>query len=181
MFWLIIAAVLVVIEAATVQLVCIWFTIGSVLAAIASFAGAPFWLQLLIGLIASIAVLIVGRPLLLEKVLVRKQPTNADRLLGQYGVVTEEINNLRQTGRVSADGQSWKAVSERGEIVPEGAPVGILFIDGVKLVVRPLPHQRPPEPPKAEPAPAPENHEAQSPSELYTTPDIPDAPSLDRE
>lgn len=186
LIWLIIAGTLIFIEATTVQLVCIWFAIGSLFAALASFVGAPFWLQLLVCLVSSIAVLIVGRPLLLDKLQKNKQPTNADRLIGQCGVVKEEINNLKQVGRVSVSGLDWSARSEYGEIIPAGTPVGILRIDGVKLIVQPILQQQPvaPEAPVEQ---APEQLSAMDrvlssetrPEELYTVPNLPDAPEID--
>lgn len=137
--WLIIAVVLCVIEGATIQLVCVWFACGSLFAMLASFIGAPVWLQMLIFLVSSIAVLIVGRPILLEKIKPKREATNADRVVGQVGLVLEEIDNLRQTGRVSANGLDWSARSEGGERIPEGTQVVVRRIEGVKLIVWPLP------------------------------------------
>lgn len=188
--WLIIAGTLVFIEATTVQLVCIWFAVGSLFAALAAFVGAPFWLQLLVCLISSIAVLIVGRPLLLDKLQKNRQPTNADRLIGQYGVVKQEIDNLKQTGRVSASGLDWSARSEYGEIIPPETPVLILRIDGVKLIVQPY-YQGQEQP--GRPAPAGEEAPGQpepsvmdqvlapqtQPEEIYGVPDLPDAPDIE--
>lgn len=137
-FWLVVSVILFVIEGATVQLVCIWFAIGALFAVLASFVGAPVWLQLLIFLISSVGVLIVGRPLLMDKLVRRKEPTNADRVIGQVGVVLERVDNVEQTGRVSANGLDWIARSERGEIIPEKTRVLVKYIDGVKLIVEPI-------------------------------------------
>ena len=137
-FWIILAAVLVVIEGSTVQLVCIWFAIGSLFAMFAAMLGLQLWAQLLIFLVSSVAVLIVGRPFLAKKLSVRRESTNADRVIGQQGLVLETIDNLRQMGRVSANGLDWTARSENGEVIPEGARVRVLRIDGVKLIVCPI-------------------------------------------
>ncbi len=174
--WLILAAGLVILESLTVELVCIWFAVGSLLAALAAYVGAAFWLQLLICLVTSIAVLIVGRPLLLDKVTVRRQATNADRVVGQLGMVTQRIDNLQQTGRVSANGLDWAARSEYGDAIPQGVPVEVLRIDGVKLIVRPVN----PYPPEEEKTQEQEAYvSAQKFSHLYTTPDVTPPPSLD--
>lgn len=136
--WIVVAAVLFVVETVTYQLVCIWFALGAVLAMIAAWLGAPVWLQFLVFLAASLVVLYFGRPLLKKKLKVKKSATNADRVIGQVGVVKEEINNELQTGRVSANGFDWTARSAGGEIVPAGSRVVAERIDGVKLIVRPL-------------------------------------------
>jgi len=137
-FWLVLSVVLFVIEGTTVQLVCIWFAAGALFAMLASFVGAPVWLQLLIFLISSIGVLIVGRPFLMDKLVRRREPTNADRVIGQVGIVLEQVDNVEQTGRVSANGLDWTARSERGEIIPEKSRVLVKYIDGVKLIVEPI-------------------------------------------
>jgi len=137
-FWLVLSVVLFVIEGTTVQLVCIWFAVGALFAMLASFVGAPVWLQLLIFLISSIGVLIVGRPFLMDKLVRRREPTNADRVIGQVGIVLEQVDNVEQTGRVSANGLDWTARSERGEIISEKSRVLVKYIDGVKLIVEPI-------------------------------------------
>ena len=137
-FWLVLSVVLFVIEGTTVQLVCIWFAAGALFAMLASFVGAPVWLQLLIFLISSIGVLIVGRPFLMDKLVRRREPTNADRVIGQVGIVLERVDNVEQTGRVSANGLDWTARSERGEIISEKSRVLVKYIDGVKLIVEPI-------------------------------------------
>lgn len=176
MFWLVVALVLCIIEGMTVQLVCIWFAVGAVFASLASFVGAAFWLQLLICLVVSVAVLIVGRPLLLERLTPKKHATNADRVIGTLGVVKEEIDNLRQSGRVSANGLDWTARSEMGEIIPVNATVVVARIDGVKLIVRPAEEYGES---KEQPLPEQSGRDAakapRSPEEVYDTPKIPEA------
>ena len=177
LLWLLLAAVLIVVESATVELVCIWFAVGALLAAIATYLGAAFWLQLLICLLTSLAVLVVGRPLLLDKLTVRRQATNADQVVGQLGMVTQRIDNLQQTGRVSANGLDWAARSENGQPIPQGMPVEVLRIEGVKLIVRPV-NPFPPEEKKEEGAKVSSAAHGARPS-IYTTPDLPPPPSLD--
>ncbi|MGI6403229.1 MAG: NfeD family protein [Oscillospiraceae bacterium] len=178
LIWLILAAGLIIVESMTVQLVCIWFAVGSLLAAMASYVGAAFWLQLLICLLSSLAVLIVGRPLLLDKLTVRRQATNADQVVGQLGMVTQRIDNLQQTGRVSANGLDWSARSEGGQAIPQGMPVEVLRIDGVKLIVRPVNPFPPEEEKAAQEMQAPPASQGTT-SQLYTAPDMPAPPALD--
>lgn len=177
LFWLIVALILCIIEGMTVQLVCIWFAAGSLFACLAAFVGAPFWLQMLVCLVVSVAVLIVGRPLLLERVTPRKQATNADRVIGTYGIVKEEIDNLRQSGRVSANGLDWTARSEMGEVIPAQTTVIVSRIDGVKLIVRPAEELRDTMAPAQQPTDETDEKVKVTalPTEVYATPEIPDA------
>ena len=136
--WIILAAVLVVIELETMQLVCLWFAVGALFAAFASYAGAPVTLQLLIFLVCSVVAFVVGRPLLVDKITPKRQAvTNVERIIGQTGTVQQEIDNAKEEGRVDAGGLSWAARSESGEAIAPGVSVTVLRIDGVKLIVRP--------------------------------------------
>ena len=137
-FWLIVAVVLFVIEGAPVQLICLWFAVGAVITVPVSAMGAPVWVQLLVFLLASIAVLVVGRPIVTKKLNRERVPTNAEMVIGQTGVVKQDIDNIRGTGRVNANGLDWTARSlQDGMVIPEGNHVRAVRIEGVKLIVEP--------------------------------------------
>lgn len=136
--WLILAIILFVVEGVTVQLVCIWFAAGSLVAMIASFFGAPFIVQLALFIVTSLAVLYFARPLVKKSLTPKKTATNADMVIGKTGVVLEEINNTLQVGRVSANGLDWSARSEDDSVISVHTQVTVLAIDGVKLIVKPL-------------------------------------------
>lgn len=135
-FWLVAAVVLAVVEAATTSLVTIWFAGGAVLAMLCSWAGIGYAGQLAVFVIGSLVLLLLTRPLA-KRVLHRDgQPTNADRIIGQKGVVTEELNQLSGTGRITVMGQSWAAVSEDGAIIDSEEQVVVTGIQGVKAIVK---------------------------------------------
>ena len=137
LFWLVAAVILFVIEALTVNLVCIWFACGALLAMITAFFGVPFYAQLPIFLIASVAVLFAWRPWLKKKIVPKKTATNADMVIGQTGIVLEAIDNVAEAGRVSAGGLSWSARSADGSAIPAQETIVVKSIDGVKLIVEP--------------------------------------------
>ena len=137
-FWLVAMIALFVIEAATVNLVTIWFAVGALAALISSLAGGPLWLQIAIFIIATVATLIPTRTLAKKYFNKSKhQPTNADMVIGQPCTVTEEINNLAGTGAAKCLGKEWSARSESGETIAKGETVTAIAIEGVKLIVRP--------------------------------------------
>lgn len=137
LIWIIVAAALFIIEGATTQLVGIWFAVGAVIAIFPAILGAPPWLQLLVFLISSIVFLFAIRPVLRDKLAVKKQPTNADMVVGKTGIVLEEIDNLKGAGRVSAMGLTWTARSEEDGVIAKDTRVLVKRIDGVKLIVVP--------------------------------------------
>lgn len=137
--WLIVAVALFIVEMVTYQMVCVWFSFGALLAIIPGGLNAPLWVQLLVFLLASIAFLLFVRPIVRERVTPRKSATNADRVIGQVGVVKETVDNIQQTGRVHANGLLWTARSTDDRVViPEGSRVLAVHIDGVKLIVQPI-------------------------------------------
>jgi len=64
--------------------------------------------------------------------------TNQDALIGQSGITTQEINNKQNTGRVSIDGDDWKAKTENNETIKIGTTIKVVSIDSIILIVEPL-------------------------------------------
>lgn len=133
--WLMAAVVFGIFEAVTIQLVAIWFAVGALAALVPALLGGPFWLQFVTFAAASALSLAMTRPLVAKVLRVKKTPTNADRLIGMVGVVTETICNVEERGRVLVDGASWSARSEDGEPVEEAEHVVVKGIKGVKVIV----------------------------------------------
>ena len=134
--WLVIAVVLGIFEAATVALVSIWFAIGAVAAMVPAYFNAPFWVQILVFILVSALCFVFTRPFFKKIIRVNKQPTNVDRLVGQEGVATDDIENIECRGKVFISGLTWSARSEAGELIPPGAVVTVKKIAGATLVVR---------------------------------------------
>lgn len=134
--WLVIAVVLGIFEAATVALVSIWFAIGAVAAMVPAYFNAPFWVQILVFILVSALCFVFTRPFFKKIIKVNKQPTNVDRLVGQEGVATDDIENIECRGKVFISGLTWSARSETGELIPQGAVVTVKKIEGATLVVK---------------------------------------------
>lgn len=133
--WLILAVALGVAEAATTQLVAIWFCLAALCSMIGALCGVPIGWQIGIFVLVSFLLLLATRPFVKKVLRVRRVRTNADMVEGGEGLVTESIDNLRGVGRVEAIGLDWSARSESGEKISAGQKVRVLRIDGVKLIV----------------------------------------------
>ena len=134
--WLILMVLFMIIEAAVPGLVSIWFAIGALAALLSALIGAPIWLQVLWFILVSLLSLWLTRPLVKKYVNSRVQPTNADALIGQDGVVTEAIDNIKSQGAVKICGQVWSArTADEALSVPVDTVVKVLRIEGVKLIV----------------------------------------------
>lgn len=123
-------------EAVTAQLVSIWFVIGSVAALVSALLGASLTVQIIIFFAVSILALVITRPLVKKFIVPKKQRTNADRVLGQTGIVVEEVNNLKATGQVKVDGKIWSAKAADNSLIACDNKVLIEQIQGVKLIVK---------------------------------------------
>ena len=134
--WLMLLVALVAGEAITVGLTFIWFAAGALGGLLVSVLGGAVWLQVVVFLIVSAVTLVLVRPAAAKLLTPGISPTNADRVLSQIALVTEEIDNIAETGQVKLFGQVWTARSESGEVIPAQSRVRILRIEGVKVFVR---------------------------------------------
>ncbi len=135
--WLALLIGFVVLEAVTVQLICIWFAAGSLAAMVVSLLGGVLWLQLLVFFVVSIALFALLWPLAKKHLKPKLVATNVDALVGKICKVTEAIDPL-EGGRVKVGDVTWSARCETGESIPAGAQVEILKIQGAKVFVVPV-------------------------------------------
>ena len=132
-FWLILVIVLTIVELATVNLLSVWFVISGIVAMILSFFIDDVAIVSTVFALLGILLLFTTRPLLKKYLPRQRVRTNADRIIGMCGVVTEEIKK-NSVGEVKVDGKKWSAISNSK--IPVGSEVIIEAIDGVKVVVR---------------------------------------------
>ncbi len=138
--WVTLIIALLFLEGITAQIVSIWFVFGALAAFIVSLiAPGSTTLQVVLFLVLSVATLIAARPFV-SRVLLRKkaEATNADRVIGQTAIVTQEINNGEGVGLVNVAGQIWSARTVDQSVVAAGTVVQVMSIQGVKLMVLPV-------------------------------------------
>ena len=145
--WGIIFAVAVIAELATFQLVTIWFAAGALAAFIAAAMGASPLVQGILFTMISVLLLAVTRPLLQRLQVKDVLPNNADAEVGKPGILTEDIDPVKDTGRVRIGGVNWRARTEDGSPLPKDTAVRITKIEGTTAFVQP----REPEQPEATP------------------------------
>lgn len=130
--------IFVIAESVSAQLVSIWFAAGSLVSLIVSLFTDSILIQLTAFVVVSVLLLIFTRPILRKFILKKHEATNADAFIQKEGIVLEAIDNIRNTGRIKADGLSWAAQSETGIIIPENTKIIIVRIQGVTAFVKPL-------------------------------------------
>lgn len=138
-YWLIGAAVLLLIEIGTVSLTSIWFAGGAIAAAIASALGLSMILQVAVFIVVSIVLLVLTRPAAVKLLNSKIEKTNADALVGRKCRVAATIDPTVPSGTIIINDVEWSARPVDGEsVILEGTEVTIWEISGVKLMVEPV-------------------------------------------
>ena len=137
--WLGVVVMAIAAEAATADLIAIWIIPSALVSLILAVIDVPLWLQVVVFLVLVAAFLVLSKTLLRKYL--KKRPneiTNADALIGQTAIVTENLDNLAQSGAVRVNGLEWSARSVDDSIkLEKGTLVVIRRINGVKLICEP--------------------------------------------
>ena len=140
--WLVSLIAFLIAEALTVNLVTIWFALGSVVAMIASLSGLQVLEQWLLFTLVSCVGLVVFLLILKPRFDKKKNTetrTNADRIIGAEGVVTAVNPSDLNRGRILVLGQDWAAETQSSDLsLAEGDRVIVEEIQGVRALVRKL-------------------------------------------
>jgi membrane protein implicated in regulation of membrane protease activity len=134
--WIAIAAFFVVAEIFHMGFFLLWFGVGAAVAGILSLLGFGMGWQLLSFIVVSAVLFAVSRRF--AERFTKKQPPGigADRFIDKKGVVIEEINNLKNTGRVRIGKDEWRADSDTGEVISPGQTVEVIKVEGTHLIVK---------------------------------------------
>lgn len=137
--WLLLLVGFIILEAATTQLICIWFAGGSLAALICSLCNLNTTVQMCVFVIVS-ALLLVFTKKFVDKLKSRSETkTNVDALIGEAAIVIDDISNLDAKGSVKLRGIEWSARSSDGNPISANTHVTVKEIDGVKLIVDKIP------------------------------------------
>ena len=137
--WLALMIVFLVVEAACpLHLVSVWFAVGSLVAALVGMLSGPLWLQVVLFLVVSGALLALLFPLVRKYLNPHLENTNVDSVIGTEGYVTAPIDNMAATGQVKLGGMEWTARSTDGHPIEAGTLVQVDKIGGVKVFVSPV-------------------------------------------
>lgn len=64
----------------------------------------------------------------------RPMTLSSDSLVGRIGLVTRDVNPGNIRGKVKIESEIWSATSDK--VIPEGAKVEVVRVQGVKVIVR---------------------------------------------
>lgn len=137
MTWIIIFIATIIFELITSVLVSLSFSVGAVGAFILLKCGASLPVQIITFLVVSGLSIWILKPLrerFLKKNIIK---TNVDAIIGEVGVVVEEISDtLQPYGAVRVKGLVYTALSQDEQPIQKGTKIIVERVDGVKLIVR---------------------------------------------
>ena len=136
--WLGLMVLFLVIEAATVTMVSLWFAGGALAALAVAALDGSFAVQIIAFALVSTVMLALLRPMARKHFTPKLTKTNVDSVIGTEGYVTSDIDNVAATGTVKLGAMEWTARSATGEKISTGTLVKVEKIEGVKAFVTPV-------------------------------------------
>lgn len=126
----------IIAEAATQELVSIWFSLGSIVALILSFF-APFWVEIVAFVLVSFISLIATRPLVNKFMARTERYTNSDEVIGQRYKAESDITKF-EGGEIKINGILYKAILMENieDTILKDSTVEVVAFKGNKVVVK---------------------------------------------
>ncbi len=134
--WFVIFIGLIVLEILTADVLTVWFMPGALICVILASLDIGVPIQIAVFFLLSGIMLVLSKTVF-KKYLVKgkKEKTNIDLIIGEIGIVTEDIDNVEAKGAVKVHFQLWTARSaDSAVLIKAGERVKIKAVEGVKLI-----------------------------------------------
>ena len=136
-WWMYAAILLFILELFTPGFILACLGVGAVTASFLAYIGFNLDTQLIGFGVTTLLSLFIIRPMLYKKGAAQdKIKTNTDALINRTARVTEEINWEVNSGRVSIDGDVWRAKSSSEEIIIVNEQVIVESIESTIVTVK---------------------------------------------
>ncbi len=138
--WIIVALALFIVEIFTPTFFAASIGIGCLFAGLGALVGLGTELQVLLFCVGGLLSFFLARPLMMKYAYNNSEDikTNNHALIGKVGLVSSDIDQALNQGRVAIDGDDWKAVSHDGSPIAAGTRVEVLKVDSIVLTVKPV-------------------------------------------
>lgn len=138
LIWMAVAAVFIIGEIFTLGFFLLWFGIGAAVAGILAIFGlGGSWQWGAFAVVSGVLFVLSRR---FAERFSKKQPPGigADRFIDKKGVVLEEVDNIKNSGRIRMGKEEWRAESDTGEVILVGKMVEVTRLVGTHVVVKTL-------------------------------------------
>ncbi len=139
--WLIVAAVLMVVELITGFIASFCLAVGALVASVCGMAGLGIEAQL-IAMVAGVVLSFIFLAPLVNRIRKGRKAhredynSNMNALIGREAVVEREIPADGGLGRMRIDGDSWQIRGADGEAIGHGRRVKVVGYDSIILIVK---------------------------------------------
>ncbi len=135
LIWLVVAGVMVGLEVATLTLVLGMAAVGAVAALGVALLGGAAWLQMLVFIVVTLAMLLVVRPVARRHTTTPHElRTGTAALVGQKAQVLDPVD--ADSGRIRLAGEVWSARSFNPRtVIDRGKHVHVVQIEGATALV----------------------------------------------
>lgn len=136
LIWTLICVLALILEVSSGTFYLMCFALGAACSIVVTLFSTPFWLQVLVFVIASVISVFCVRPFVLRYLhpVHSDRLSNADALIGREGIVIEAIRPDRD-GYVKVDGDEWRAVAKDGGSIAKGERVRIVARESIIVTV----------------------------------------------
>ena len=138
--WTIAGIILIIAEMLTYTFFAGSFAVAALITAWISSKAVGLTWELASFVVASTACVFAVRPLFTGLMYKKSdnRPVLVAALVGQAGVVVDEIEPQGGHGRVKTGGEEWRALATDARGIPAGTRVEIVSVDGATLTVKPV-------------------------------------------
>ena len=136
--WMVIAAAFIIGEIFTMGFFLLWFGVGAAVAGVLAIFGlGGSWQWGAFAVVSGVLFVLSRR---FAERFSKKQPPGigADRFIDKKGVVLEEVDNIKNTGRIRIGKEEWRAESDTAEAIAVGKMVEVIRVVGTHVVVKTL-------------------------------------------
>ncbi len=135
--WLVLFVILTVIEMITTSVTAVWFGCGCLAGAVMAAFKMPIWAQIAAFALLSLILFAFVRPGAKRRFDKGRRLSELRKMIGSKALVISEIDNLRGIGEIRLEKREWGARSfERGVLIPVGAVVRVIDVQGEIMIVR---------------------------------------------
>ena len=133
--WLAVIVVSAILEAISMGLTSVWFTIAGVVSLILALLNVDLWIQVAVFVVLSLILIVFLRKFAKKYLLGNiKSKTNTDLMIGSYVRMLKQ-SDFDNLGAVEINGVVWGVKSKNGDVLPENSIVKIIAVEGNKLIV----------------------------------------------
>lgn len=136
--WLLAALLFFIMEIFVPSFVLFNFAIGALIGSLVAGMDVSLEWQIVCFSAGTLLSFFLIRPLMRKIAYKRSDDTktNVDAMIGRLATVSEEISNENNRGRVSLDGDDWKARSLDNDVIPAGTTVEIVQLNSIVVTVK---------------------------------------------